>query len=133
MQVVYASHATNVNTSTNTFIDTGLTATITPTSATSTILVMVQQGGLRKDNNTGISLQLLRGASVILSTATTYGFTNAVEINNIGASGIDYKDSPATTSATTYKTQFRSSENNAQAGVQANNDPSSMVLMEIGA
>jgi hypothetical protein len=94
---------------------------------------MVNQGGLRKDNDAYIGLQLLRGSSVILATATAYGYTATSAINVIGASGIDYLDSPATTSATTYKTQFKSGANNAQAGVQANNDPSSIVLMEIGA
>jgi hypothetical protein len=133
LQVVYGSTTTNSNSSSSTYADTGLTATITPTLSTSKILVLVNQGGLRKDNNAAIGLQLLRGASVILAIGVSYGYTNTTTINNIGSSGIDYLDSPATTSATTYKTQYNSGDNNAQAGVQANSSTSTIVLMEIGA
>jgi hypothetical protein len=55
----------------------------------------------------------------------------------VGGSSISYLDEPATTSATTYKTQFNSKNNlgtvyvNAsQAGVGS---LSTMILMEIGA
>ena len=46
LQVVQATYSTNVTTGGTTFIDTGLTATITPTSSSNKILVIVCQNGL---------------------------------------------------------------------------------------
>ena len=43
LQVVQATYGTNVINSTNVYADTGLTATITPQSSTSKILVVVHQ------------------------------------------------------------------------------------------
>ena len=44
-----------------------------------------------------------------------------------------YLDSPNTTSARTYKTQFRSRANTADVTVQFNSATSFITLMEIGA
>jgi hypothetical protein len=133
IQVVNAQTTTNVNSSSSSWADTGLTATITPTLSTSKILVMINQGGLRKDNNAAIGLKLLRNGSDIRAIATAIALTGDTAINNVGSYALDYLDSPASTSALTYKTQFNSSGNNAQAGVQANDDISTITLMEIGA
>ena len=45
LQVVMGNTTTSAYTNTNTFIDTNLTATITPTSASSKVLVLVSQNG----------------------------------------------------------------------------------------
>jgi hypothetical protein len=50
-----------------------------------------------------------------------------------GTFSLSYLDSPATTSAITYKTQFRSRGNTASVTVQSNNAESYITLMEIGA
>ena len=57
---------------------------------------------------------------------------------NIGSVSASYLDEPATTSATTYKTQFASGLNNATATVQsfgstAGSSKSTITLLEIGA
>jgi hypothetical protein len=51
IQTVQATYGTQVSTSSSTYIDTGLTATITPSSATSKIMVIVCQNGLHVDNS----------------------------------------------------------------------------------
>jgi hypothetical protein len=138
LQVVNAVYATEVASSSTTFADTGLTATITPTSATSTILVIVNQSGTFKSGQTsGLKLQLLRNGSAIRQMADAIGYNNELGFQRDGGAGISYLDSPATTSATTYKTQFANRVAASQVVVQsyqdAQNSTSSITLMEIGA
>ena len=131
LQVVNATYGVDVSSSTTTFVDTGLTATITPRSTSSKILVIVNQSGCSKANNAYMHLQLLRGASSLIIFETTATFTNGVVSNNIGACSTTYLDSPATTSATTYKTQVASRANIALVQVQINASFSTITLMEI--
>ena len=86
---------------------TGLSVAITPTSATSTILVLATVNGARGSSGP-LAISLKRGASgIFLGDAasnrmlvTSYSYVNTdAEMANIGLS---YVDSPATTSATTY-------------------------------
>lgn len=96
-----------VSTSSSTFSDTNLTATITPTSSTSKILVTVQHFGCGKGTgNTGLNLRLQRNGTTIqnIVDAAFYNGTTAESRFNV-VSGC-YLDSPATTSAVVYKTQF---------------------------
>jgi hypothetical protein len=136
LQVVNATTATAVSSATNVLVDTTLTATITPLFSTSKILVFVSQNGLGKtaaSSGTYGELVLLRGASGIATLETQFAFTGSATDLWIGASTSTYLDSPATTAATTYKTQFK---NVAAAGavfVQVGGSRSGITLMEIGA
>jgi hypothetical protein len=136
LQVVSANFSTQTSNSTSTYADTGLTATITPSSTSSKILVLVNQAGIVKDGATTtscIDLRLLRGATTISSFAISVGLTNAAGPNYVGNSSSMYLDSPATTSATTYKTQFRNQQNVFAVGVQVGSSESNIVLLEISA
>jgi hypothetical protein len=138
LQVVFASTATETSSSSDTFADTTLSGTITPSSATSKILVLVNQNGIYKaTNTTHAMLRLLRGATTIANFERLAGYNGTSTDNGIGSSSISYLDEPATTSATTYKTQFNSKNNlavvyvnGAQGGISS---LSTMILMEIGA
>lgn len=131
LQVVNATYSTVTTNSTTTYADTGLTATITPTSATSKILVLVNQSGVNSDTiNSGTSVQLLRTSTSLVVFASFYGF--GVSGACMGAS-VCYLDSPATTSATTYKTQFRRGGGSGVAYIQDNSSTSTITLMEISA
>ena len=113
LQVVSASGVSNLTTSSSTFVDTGMTATITPTSATSKILVLSTINGAGKaSGNAGsaLALRLVRGSTTILNIEGLLGYTGA-STNNYNASGTTYVDSPATTSATVYKIQFANPAN----------------------
>ena len=134
LQVVYGSTATSASSSTSTFADTGLTATITPRFATSKILVLVSQNGLRKSVaslNNCVGLRLLRNSTDIITFANFYGFTQTTLELIVGGASVNFLDSPATTSATTYKTQFNSSFNTASVIVQDNGATSTITLLEI--
>ena len=144
LQVVQASYSTATTIASTTFTDTGLSLSITPTLASSKILVIVNQSTYIQRDSAEVSsgLQILRGATTIftLPSAASAG----VRYNGVGGStftangGIDpmtYLDSPATTSATTYKTQakMQSATQNGSLTAQPNSIPSVITLLEIGA
>jgi hypothetical protein len=135
LQVVAATTTTSASTSSSSFSDTGLTATITPSLATSKVLVLITQNGCGKSSGSAsnqLSIKTLRGATQI-GLNTQQGFTNTA-IYNLGQSyAFSFLDSPATTSATIYKTQFASGASTSSVSVQDNGDTSSIVLLEIGA
>jgi len=131
VQTVFASYATQASTSSNAWSDTGLTASITPTSASNKILIFVHQNGVTKTGNTGVGLQLLRGSTSITQWATGAAFNQTTNENQVNSQSTVYEDSPATTSSTTYKTQFKSSDNVATAYVQNGSNRSGILLMEV--
>ena len=137
IQVVSATYSTQVGPVTTTYTDTGLSATITPTSSSSKILVITGQaftlgGG---GNDSAAQLRILRGATEIYVTATTgmyiYNPTSGGELKAYAS--FNYLDSPATTSSTTYKLQGRDSTYGTNIYFQDNSSTSSITLMEIAA
>jgi hypothetical protein len=139
LQVVNATSTTQTNVASTTYTDTTLSATITPSSTTSKILVIYSQvlNCERSAIGTAAKLQLLRGSTSIQNL----GF-----IQNMNATGASFTaltamvtssclDSPSTTSATTYKTQIaaNTTANGGIAIAQIDSNPSSMTLLEIGA
>jgi len=141
LQVVNATYSTQVLLSTNTWTDTGLTATITPSATTSKILAIVDQADVGKYNNnanTSIGLRITDGTTTVYFSETG-AYTNSAQYNYVGSSSINYLFSPNTTSAVTIKTQFQSVQNNAQVVVQATatgggtKPTSTITLLEIGA
>jgi hypothetical protein len=137
LQVVFASYDTQVDTTSTTYADTGLTATITPSSASSKVLVLVSQAGCRKDSdqNAWLKLKLRRGASTDLIIFSEWGGQSSASTNTnqeFGSSSCSWLDSPATTSATTYKTMLARGSAGG-ASVQYAGARSSITLLEIGA
>jgi hypothetical protein len=132
LQVVQGTTSTTATNTTGTPADTNLTATITPTSASSKILVIVNQTGASKTNDTSIGMNLRRASTTIMQIYYM-GYTGTSLRLDFGDMNMVYLDSPATTSATTYKTQFYSQASVSTVSVQQNNGTSTITLMEIGA
>jgi hypothetical protein len=119
LQVKSTTKTDTFSMSSLTFADvTGLSVTITPTSATNKVLVMVD---MMTGNNTNAQLfaRLLRGSTDIAlgdtagsRTRVTSGMYEA-NGNTPKAVSFSFLDSPATTSATTYKVQIASSDTTA--------------------
>ena len=133
IQVVNGSSSTGVTNATTTYADTGVTATITPTFATSKILVNVHIMGVENQIATsGASLKLLRvlgGVVTDLSEWAKYvGYAGANYTNH---PNISYLDSPSTTSATEYKVQLKRTAGSGNAYVNANSCISTITLMEV--
>jgi len=115
LQVVSVAKTDTFTTTSATFVDvTGLTVSITPSSATSKILVLASVSGNGQIGVAALQGILVRGATPIAvgdaagsRTQTSFG-----NIENGGSnqdvSPIMFLDSPATTSSTTYKIQVRS-------------------------
>ena len=134
VQIVTGSTSTQTGSSSATYADTTLTATITPTLATSSVLVFVTQAGCQKyASNTSMGLRLVRGATTILQMAALAGGDGSTGDNQWGTIAATYLDSPATTSATTYKTTFNSTAGTTQTTVQHGSPTSTIVLLEVGA
>jgi len=133
LQVVQGTTTVSVTSSTTSYADTGLTATITPKFATSKILVLISHTNNYKTSGSsgnGLFLNLCRNGSQIIQFASELNYT-ATATGNYFASCFNYQDSPATTSATTYKTQFKNQAAASNVGVQANGNMSTITLMEI--
>jgi len=152
LQVVHAKIVSQTSTSSTTYADTGLTATITPSSASNKILVIVSQyltvtGGTSAGYGyqTNIGVKLLRNSTDLIVPASdgggkySLGMSTGIApatgiIVSWGNASFNYLDSPATTSATTYKTQF--AKGLAGMGTMYTNDNgggSFITLMEIAA
>jgi hypothetical protein len=148
LQVVQGTTSTYLAVTNQTFTDTTLTASITPTSSTSKILVMVSQSATGDGVGSAFSLyldnlafNLVRNSTVIVagSADSSGGYdlgigTSAVQTNMSvrGRYNVQYLDSPATTSATTYKTQIRNGLSGMTAAAQSGG-ASFITLMEIAA
>lgn len=132
LQVVNGTIATEIANTTTTYVDTQLTATITPKFSTSKILVIVDQADVYSPTTTGTKLQLLRGSTSILVFGGYVAYQSLGSID-IGSVSCNYLDSPATTSATTYKTQFAQRVSSASAVYVQNGglSYSTITLMEI--
>ena len=124
-----------LSSSTNTWVTTNLTLSITPTLATSKVLAIVQHCGCAKsDSNAYLEIKLRRDTTDILLFEDRGAFTNDGSFNAVGTCGTSYLDSPATTSAISYNTQFRSGGNTASVHVGYGSAAySTITLMEIGA
>ena len=142
LQVIQATNSTLKAVSSTTYADSNLTATITPSSATSKVLIMVSQPmftGNTGADNCEAKWQLVRTSTAILENQrfAVIGDRSPTLLNNALMSYMtaSYLDSPATTSATTYKTQIAAVSATGSPDVQAQvaSLTSVMILMEIGA
>ena len=133
LQIVTATTTTITTSASTTYADSGLTASITPKSASSKILVTTSNSIAKTaaNANSGLFLRLRRGATV-LQTQSYVLFTGTGVIQ-VGATSFICLDSPNTTSSTTYDVQFANNVAVSQVEIQANNSPSTIILMEISA
>ena len=131
LQVVNATYAVTTSNTSGSYVDSGLTASITPSSASNKILVIVNQLGCGKNGNTYMLARLKRSSTVLAVLSGGSGYTNSTASNNFGGLGMTWLDSPATTSSTTYSTEFATAVATNQVYVQGNSENSTITLMEI--
>ena len=142
LQVVQASTNSLVTVASTSLTDTGLSCNITPTSATSKVLVLVNQNyHVQVASNINISFlfSIFRGATEVFAQPINGGnYWNwdvaglTWQHRNIFAA--TYLDSPATTSSITYKTQGAvNNTSNRTLKFQEDSGVSVITLLEIGA
>jgi hypothetical protein len=134
LQVVSAFLNGGVSTTSTSLVATGLTATITPTTATSKILIMVSHNAPAKGAvaSTDFGLSLYKNGSS-LQRMVSDGLNTGSSSQLYGTSqSFTHVDSPATTSATTYATFFQNNGGSSNT-INIQTDNGTIVLMEIAA
>ena len=140
LQVVNATNATSTVITSSSYTDTNLTATITPTLNTSKILVITTQqievGYATTAAGAYIAKYRLMRDATALNTHN-YAAGGQWDVNSTSwvfysLIGLSYLDAPATTSATTYKTQATNLYGNTSV-LFNQSSTSSITLLEIGA
>lgn len=132
LQVVTGNTSTGVTNNTATYVDSGLSATITPKSTSSRILVQVFQYYGKSNGNAEnrVQVKLMRGSTDLINSGGLINYT-ATAIYSINAFCMAHVDAPSTTSATTYKTQFMNPNGTAGVVAQYGDGTSTIVLMEL--
>lgn len=144
---------TDVFTTTSTsYVDiTDLTLTITPTANTSKVLIIAHAIVTNANQNDSVFIQLVRNSTAIfigdaagsrVRASSGLYLGNSLTPGSTYAAPISHIDSPATTSATTYKLQMRSALGNAAILGRQDNDtdnaqrgrfPASLIAIEVAA
>lgn len=121
LQVVSTTKTDTFSTASSTFVDvTGLSVSITPTSSTNKILVFFSVYTSADQNSSSAAIRLSRDSTAIdigdaagsrprISGIFYSGDVSTGTQASIGVASNNFLDSPATTSATTYKIQMASS------------------------
>ena len=134
IQAVDTSNNTETSVQNTTFVDTGLTLSITPKFATSKILAIVNLGSIYNSTTSGQPrFTLYRGSTNLGGTqgntndnfGQTYSSSGAVSIQCT----FTHLDSPATTSAITYTVYVRT--NTGTAVIGHDNARNGITLLEI--
>lgn len=135
LQVVSSYYNTSVSTTSATPQASGLTATITPTFATSKILIIATMGDLATNaSGVGVKTFLYKNGSQLTQTTNNALYATAAGNFVIGnGPATNYLDSPATTSAVTYAMYFATQVAGNTATVNRDSTASSITLMEIAA
>lgn len=115
------------------YTGTGMSATITPTSATSKILIlhhaMLWQTNYYSGGANGWTALYKNGANLV--TGSNWWIVNAPN-NFYGASAFSHLDSPASTSALTYEVYFKASSG-GDIAFNSDGNAGSIILLEITA
>jgi len=145
LQVVSVTDDTEVTVNNQTYTDTGLTASITPSSTSSKILITVTHQVLLSASASAFygGIKLLRGSTDIFDPQPTNS-TGPFGMGHSTGSGsiytyfpMQFLDSPNSTSQQSYKTQCRNYSTSGSSyimindGAANNNGESVMTLMEI--
>ena len=134
LQVVNAVQATEVSSNSATYADTGLTLAITPSATSSKILVICSNDCKKAGADTWTNIRCYRDSTEIGGTII------GRKINDTDDSGTSQSvysftilDSPSSTSAVTYKTQFNTNSGGGTIRINSGSGSSTICLMEIGA
>jgi len=148
LQVVQTVKTDTFSTGSSYAAVTGLSASITPSSSSSKVLIMVSLGGVSADNSS-FKMGMYRGATPIYVGDTAGSRTSVSAQGQTGATyavqstAWSYLDSPATTSATTYQVYLGSNGSvtvylnrttrDTNTSTEDARSASSIILMEIAA
>ena len=148
LQVIHASFSTETAIASTSFTNTGLTASITPSSSSSKILVIVQQNLQFSRSNTSAHggmkcVRLVSGGSDhSIYEGSIVEPSLGIQINGHGSglmsrmnANLNILDSPSTTLSVVYRVQAasRTTADNGKVTAQEEDTPSHITLMEVAA
>jgi hypothetical protein len=139
LQVVQDVSTTEESTTSTSYVDTALSIAITPSAASSKVLVIVNAAVSFSRNNAiegGMVINVLRTSTQLGEKKMALEVDTSATENRIVPkmdASIIYLDSPNTTSATTYKVQYKTEFSSSTAVFANNSGTSSITLIEIGA
>ena len=131
LQVVSATYNTQQTTTSDTHVTSNLTVSITPSSSSNKILILASAVIANDNNNCHIGVTLYRGATNLSNDtdmAHSYGSAAGSVRSNIG---LNYLDSPSTTSSTTYTVYFRAGLSGNTQYIHINDSMSVITAIEI--
>ena len=131
IQMVQSIKTDTFATTSTSFVDVGLSASITPTSSSNKVLVRAVVCAGNGQSGSDNKIRVLRGSTVI---TTNDCFVRNASISETETYVIEILDSPSTTSATTYKVQGNVETNEIFVNRRNNLDTmgeSSITLMEV--
>ena len=129
IQVVTGTTATATSTTSTSFVATNLTASITPQSTNSKILVIVSSNGITNNAGYGGYFTIYRNNVTNLGGGT-FSALNTIQNYYYVPVVISYLDSPSTTSATTYTMYISAESGTTNYGNTARNT-NTITLLEI--
>jgi hypothetical protein len=110
LQVVQGNTTTEVSSSSTSYVSTTLSASITPKSSSSKVLIMFSIGGILTFSSAyGLGYAVYRGGTPVWTDVHPYdsnydnGNTSGIRVSR---GNVQYLDTPATTSSTTYTIYF---------------------------
>ena len=139
LQIVTGTASTEVTVDTATYTDIGLSASITPSSSSNKILILANfPAYFSRNGGQGGGVKVLRGSTSIYASYSDANGPYEV-FNGDSSIGVRFNfsqlDSPATTSATTYKFQGRpyATSNSGRADFFEGDSTGYIILMEVAA
>ncbi len=130
LQVVHGMSETTVNTTSNSNVSTGITATITPSSTSSKIWIMSKftgRGSAATDTLSSIYRGTVSGTNLTGNASTKFNNQTSEPSDLVNT----HLDSPNTTSATTYTVAFKSSVNGQTSIANDASTEGTITLMEV--
>jgi hypothetical protein len=137
LQVVQNTNSTATTASTTTYVDSSLSASITPSSSSSKILIIISQAGhvySTTGNNRWGSLRIMRGSTEIHAIEQALGGRGGLsggDRSDSASISVTFLDSPATTSSVTYKTQGKVNSTACNYTFQVSESTSVITLLEV--
>ena len=129
LQVVSTSATSETSTTSTSWVDTAMTANITPSSSSNKIYIIGSTNGQSSGSNERNNLSIFRDSTNLGDTNQGFGRSvNADELMEKAA--ISFLDSPSTTSQVTYTLKLRST-NGATVQTNSNGSRGTITLMEI--
>lgn len=137
IQTVYAEDDTAINTTSTSYIDTSVTASITPKSASSKILVIVQstlRSITSSTNGSGVQAMIHRDGTAIgkvVQAKVRENLSTGNTSNVQGGGSIVALDTPNTTSQVTYTVRVKTANSAVECRYNSDGTGSTITLMEI--